>query len=64
MFEHLFLLFVFTGLEPNKKLESKDMYFRNLHECTYFARELHKQGETITAYCLPKYVNIEAVEVY
>jgi len=64
MFEHLFLLFVFTGLEPNKKLESQDMYFRNLKECVWYAEKLHRQGETITAYCLPRYVNSEAVRVY
>lgn len=64
MFEHLFLLFVFTGLEPNKKLESQDMYFRNLNECVFFAKELHKQGETITSYCLPRFVNSNNVKVY
>jgi len=29
------------------------MYFRSVDDCVYFAQRLHKQGKTITAYCLP-----------
>lgn len=64
--EHVFLLFVFLGTGETKKNVSKDMYFRDLNECVWYAQMLHKQGSTITAYCLPKYLNVEAgnVKVY
>jgi len=54
---HAFLLFVFVGIGEEKKLESNDMYFRDVNECTYFARQLHKQGQKITAYCVPRLVD-------
>ncbi len=62
MFEHLFLLFVFVGAE--KKPDSQNMYFRNLNECVWFAEKLHKQGEAINSYCLPKLVDSKLVKVY
>jgi hypothetical protein len=62
MFEHLFLLFVFVGAE--RTLDSRDMYFRNLNDCIWFSEKIHKQGETITSYCLPKLVNSDSVKVY
>ena len=54
---HAFLLFVFVGIGEEKKLVSNDMYFRNINECTYFAQQLHKQGQKITAYCVPRLVD-------
>ena len=54
---HVFLLFVYVGFGENERLISKDMYFRNLNECVWYAQKLHKQGRKITAYCLPKLVD-------
>ena len=60
---HVFLLFVFVGLGEEKRLISNDMYFRSVDDCVYFAQRLHKQGQNITAYCLPKVVD-ENTKVY
>ena len=60
---HAFLLFVYVGLNEDRRLVSNDMYFRDLNECLFFAQKLHKQGETITAYCLPKLVD-ESIRIY
>ena len=61
--KHAFLLFVFLGVGEDKKLVSNDMYFSDLNECVYFSQKLHKQGENITSYCLPKRVD-ENVRIY
>ena len=61
---HVFLLLMYLGVGDEKRLVSGDMYFRDLNECTWYARELHKQGpNTITVYCLPKLVD-KNVKVY
>ena len=60
---HAFLLFVFLGIGEDKSLKSNDMYFRSLDDCLYFAQRLHKQGKTITAYCLPTIVTKD-IKVY
>jgi len=60
---HAFLLMVYVGIGDDKRVVSKDMYFRDVNECTYFAQVLHKQGSQITAYCLPKLVD-ENTKVY
>jgi len=60
---HVFLLFVFVGLGEDKRLVSNDMYFRSVDDCVYFSQRLHKQGQNITAYCLPKVVD-ENTKVY
>ncbi len=60
---HVFLLFVYIGIGEDERLVSKDMYFRDLNECVWYAQTLHKQGQNITAYCLPKLVN-EDTKVY
>ena len=54
---HVFLLFVYVGVGEDKRLTSNDMYFRSVDDCVYFAQRLHKQGNNITAYCLPKLVD-------
>jgi hypothetical protein len=54
---HAFLLMVYVGIGEDKRVVSKDMYFRDVNECTYFAKVLHKQGNLITAYCLPKLID-------
>ena len=61
--KHAFLLFVFVGVGEDKTLVSNDMYFKDLNECVYFAQKLHKQGEKITSYCLPKMVG-EDIRLY
>jgi len=60
---HVFLLFVYIGIGEDERLVSKDMYVRDLNECVWYAQKLHKQGQKITAYCLPKLVN-EDTKVY
>ena len=60
---HVFFLFVYMGLGADKRLKSNDMYFRSVDDCVYFAQRLHKQGQNITAYCLPKVVD-ENTKVY
>jgi hypothetical protein len=60
---HAFLLFVYVGIGEDRRLVSNDMYFRDLNECTYFAQQLHRQGQKITAYCVPKLIN-ESTKVY
>jgi len=60
---HAFLLFVFVGIGEDKRLKSNDMYFRSVDDCVYFAQRLHKQGQNITAYCLPVVVP-EETKVY
>ena len=60
---HVFVLMVFVGVGEEKRVVSNDMHFFDINECVYFAQQLHKQGNTITAYCLPKLVN-EDVRAY
>lgn len=54
---HAFVLMVFVGIGEEKRLVSSDMHFRSIDECVYFAQRLHKQGNNITAYCLPQLVD-------
>lgn len=61
---HAFLLFVYIGTGESKVLKSNDLYFRSVDDCVYFAQRLHKQGQNITAYCLPVQVDPERVKVY
>jgi len=61
--KHVFLLFVFLGTGEDKRQVSGDMYFADLNDCVWYAQMLHKQGEKITSYCLPKLVN-DSTEVY
>lgn len=61
---HVFLLFVYIGTGESKVLKSNDLYFRSVDDCVYFAQRLHKQGQNITAYCLPVQVDPERVKVY
>jgi hypothetical protein len=62
--QHVFLLFVLLGTAgEDQRTVSKDMYFRDLNECIWFAQTLHRQGNLITAYCLPKLVD-KSVQVY
>ena len=54
---HVFVLMVFVGVGEEKRVVSNDMHFFDINECVYFDQHLHKQGNTITAYCLPKMVD-------
>jgi len=54
---------VFVGIGEEQKLVNKDMYFRDIRDCVWFAQSLHKQGNKITAYCLPKLVP-EGTKIY
>ena len=63
---HAFLLMVYMG----QALVSKDMYFKNINDCLYFAERLNNQPEVpnrnaqegsdklvkYVAVCVPKYV--------
>ena len=63
---HVFLLMVYLG----NQVVSKDMYFRNINDCLYFAYRLNQQPEVpnravregvekfskYTAVCVPKQV--------
>ena len=62
--EHVFLLLVFVGIGEEKKLESKDLFFRDLNDCVWYAQTLHKQGNLVTAYCLPRYINTGNIRIY
>ena len=62
--EHVFVLLVFIGIGEEKKLESNDLFFRDLNDCVWYAQTLHKQGNLVTAYCLPRYVNPGNVRIY
>ena len=62
--QHVFLLFVFLGIGEDKRQVSGDMYFRDLNECVWYAQTLHKQGNLLTAYCVPKFITEGNVKVY
>jgi hypothetical protein len=57
---HVFVLFVFI---KDRKV-SEDMYFYDIDECIYFAQRLHKQGQRITSYCLPRQVRPNGLRIY
>jgi inorganic pyrophosphatase/exopolyphosphatase len=55
--KHVFLLFVFLGTGEDRQMVSSDMYFADLNDCVWYAQVLHKQGEKITSYCLPRLID-------
>jgi len=68
---HLFLLMVLV----NGQVQSSDMYFYDIHRCNYFANAIVRgkvertlryepRGVALAAYCLPKFVDPEAVRPY
>jgi len=73
---HFFLLFVYIGMGEDERLVSKDMYFRDINDCNYFASRVTKRygnyqyrylvdpKDRVTAYCVPRYVNPEDVKLY
>ena len=76
MTAHVFLLLVYLGTGDARRLESGDMYFRNINDCNYFASRVTKRygnyqysylvdpKDRVTAYCVPRYVNPEDVKLY
>ena len=73
---HVFLLMVYLGTGDERKLVSNNMYFRSIDRCNYFASQVSKRygnfkynsyldpKDRVTAYCLPKYINTENMEIY
>ena len=73
---HVFLLMVYLGTGDSRKLISNDMYFRSVTDCNYYAKELTKRygnyqsidrmdsRDRVTAYCVPKYIKKDSIEVY
>jgi hypothetical protein len=73
---HVFLLLVYLGVGDDRVLVSNDMYFRSILDCNFFASEVSKRygnyqysdwidnRDKVTAYCIPKYINPNTVEVY
>jgi hypothetical protein len=73
---HVFLLLVYLGVGDDRVLISNDMYFRSILNCNFFASEVSKRygnyqysdwidnRDKVTAYCVPKYINPDTVEVY
>ena len=71
---HAFLLTVYLG----QQIISKDMYFRNINDCKYFAERLNDQppvpnrvaGEDVpntrsyTAVCEPRMINEKKRTIY
>ena len=71
MTAHVFLLLVYLGTGDARKLESGDMYFRDINECNYFASRVTKRygNYEYLQYidpkdCVPRYVNPEDVKLY
>jgi len=74
--QHVFLLVVFIGTGEYRTLTSADMYFANIERCNFFASQVSKRygnysysdfvdaKDRATAYCIPKYINTDNVEVY
>ena len=56
----MFLLHVFL----DGQVKSKDMHFRSVDDCVYFAQRLHNQGGNITSFCLPVQVREDSVRIY
>lgn len=50
----VFVLYVFLGTGEDKRKVSDDLAFRDLRECVWYAQTLHKQGSSVTAFCLPE----------
>ena len=53
----VFSLYVFIGINDDRRQVPEVMRFRDVNECVFFAKKLHAQGQQITAYCLPEAVS-------
>lgn len=73
---HVFLLVVYLGTGDDRRLVSDNMYFRDVNRCNWFASQVVKRygnyshsdwmhsKDRATAYCLPKYINEDVVNIY
>ena len=73
---HVFLLMVYLGTGDDRKLISNTMHFHSINECNYFASEISKRygnygsienmnsKDRVTAYCIPKQIEKDSVEIY
>lgn len=73
---HVFLLMVYLGAGDAERLVSNDMYFYSVDDCNYFASQVVKRygnynylsrmsgKHKATAFCVPKYIKKDSVEVY
>jgi hypothetical protein len=73
---HVFLLMVYLGVGESRKVISDNMYFRSVTDCNFYAKELTKRfgnyqsidrmdsRDRVTAYCVPKYIKKDSIEVY
>ena len=53
-----------VGVGYDKKWVSKDRHLKDINECCGYAQALHKQGNLLTAYCVPKFITDGNVKVY
>ncbi len=72
----VFLLLVYLGTGPERKLESGNMMFWDVRRCNYFASAVSKRygnygysdyldpKDRVTAYCVPRQVDPKTVEIY
>ena len=72
----VFLLLVYLGSGPERKLESGNMMFWSIERCNYFAAAVSRRHgsygsldyldprDRATAYCVPRQVDPETVEIY
>ncbi len=73
---HVFLLLVYLGTGEDRSLISGDMYFYDINECNWYARQVSKRygnyqhldrmsaKDRVTAYCIPKNVRKDSVRIY
>lgn len=72
----VFLLLVYLGTGPERRLESGNMMFWSVERCNYFAEAVSRRHgsygsldyldprDRATAYCVPRQVDPETVEIY
>jgi len=68
--KHVFLLLVYLGTGDSRQVVSQDMFFRDLNSCNWYASKIVRTygnysysqyidpRDRVTAYCLPKYVDV------
>lgn len=73
---HAFLLLVYLGTGDSRSLISGDMYFYDIVECNWYAKQVSKRygnyryrdnippEDRVTAYCVPKHIKKDSVRIY
>lgn len=73
---HAFLLLLYLGTGDERQLISNDMYFYDLNDCNWYAKNLSKRygnykyshnmdpKDRVTAYCVPKTVSPQSQKIY